>query len=1110
MSVNGSKFVAVSKSSHAVAPNSNGLGDKNVRVRYVATRLTLPSKTSTFIYPERRAAPTDYRIEYNNESIKLPTIKFDIDVTGKGFTKVLNIASDISSVIPDPGNQPLKIKLRASADKTSRQFCSATKDITIKARPVSPNFLIDFVNEIIGGGVPNSVEYGYKADMSDAKTGNGRLELAVPAVGDNESYIHFRYKATNSNFRSKIYRLTVPARPKAPVCKLYNAAGAYKMLMIRPEGSSKFIQAKVGHNIQISYDGNSWNSFNGALINGSGKTKIYVRFKPAAGSFRSVSSANLYAPIDISAVDIDIANGIIRNTTNLMSYYYEGSSAKRVCTVNTTKVTFKQGTLVVYETSNSANKRRFVIAAPKNISQTFSVDFVNEKTKEVVPANIEYRTTGKWGNSAAGDKLVITPGKGVTFIEFRNKATKSLLASKIFRLKISAIPAAPVLDMSIADKRLNNFDADMEYVSSVNNVLARLTPDADIAHNAAPVGGNLDVTPFIKNFSEAAIYIHVRERSTNASFRSDYSVYKVNKRFADINPVLNVITEGIDPNADVYNYNFGNGTVEGKGVITAAIVKQMIESASSNRELTLYRPTTNQFYESNKVTLTVKRRRSKPYVILSDRASVNAHFIIDINGTTRRAKTSDNLEFSLNGIWSNITSATEVNTVGDNDIKVRFRYSVDEFRSESTDNLDTKSVLGGVTINIITSELIGTTSNMEYSINSTNGTDGNWSSCSNVKTDNVNYKAGKVYIREVGNKHNFKLIAELTKTKAPDLKIDSYTEKSTTALSSDFEYADNVLFNSAVKGSNTKINLNAGTTVYIRKAATKTTLASYIQTLKIAVRPILNTTVSGTTEYKEVRFTIDFKRSVTNFNWRAAITQNANITECNHLGNGKYLITIKFVDEGNASVSYPNGVVDEDNYKTDKLTFKYKKATAKNTAPYQNGNVDNQVFNTNQHFSFNIPSGTFADNDKGDVLTLSANMTDEAALPAWLMFDNSSNSFSGVSSSAVTLNIRLTATDKAGSTAYVDFTLEIVGVTSVDNSQIEDVKIYPTHTTGLVYIDTKVDTRVSLFNIRGLLIKQVNVQAGKSSIDFSQFIGGLYIVKLEHDYKITSVKVIKH
>ena len=144
------------------------------------------------------------------------------------------------------------------------------------------------------------------------------------------------------------------------------------------------------------------------------------------------------------------------------------------------------------------------------------------------------------------------------------------------------------------------------------------------------------------------------------------------------------------------------------------------------------------------------------------------------------------------------------------------------------------------------------------------------------------------------------------------------------------------------------------------------------------------------------------------------------------------------------------------------------------------------------------------------MLTLSANMTDGAALPAWLTFDNNSNSFSGVSSSAVTLNIRLTATDKAGSAAYVDFTLEIVGVTSVDNTEIEDIKVYPTHTTGLVYIDTKVDTRVSLFNIRGLLIKQVNVQAGKSSIDFSQFIGGLYIVKLEHDYKITSVKIIKH
>jgi Ca2+-binding RTX toxin-like protein len=78
-------------------------------------------------------------------------------------------------------------------------------------------------------------------------------------------------------------------------------------------------------------------------------------------------------------------------------------------------------------------------------------------------------------------------------------------------------------------------------------------------------------------------------------------------------------------------------------------------------------------------------------------------------------------------------------------------------------------------------------------------------------------------------------------------------------------------------------------------------------------------------------------------------------------------------------------------------------------------------------FTFVVPSGTFVDANKHDVLTLSATLADGTALPAWLTFDAKTGTFSGTPGDddirAISLNV--TATDPTGLSASEIFNVTV-------------------------------------------------------------------------------------
>jgi VCBS repeat-containing protein len=116
---------------------------------------------------------------------------------------------------------------------------------------------------------------------------------------------------------------------------------------------------------------------------------------------------------------------------------------------------------------------------------------------------------------------------------------------------------------------------------------------------------------------------------------------------------------------------------------------------------------------------------------------------------------------------------------------------------------------------------------------------------------------------------------------------------------------------------------------------------------------------------------------------------------------------------------------------------------AVNRPPALSHALAEQVALEDTSFTFILPDGAFVDPDAGDALTYSASLSSGAALPAWLGFDASTVTFSGTPAQADvgSLDIRLTATDRAGLSADGAFHLAILNTNDAPETTDDLVQV---------------------------------------------------------------------
>jgi Ca2+-binding RTX toxin-like protein len=95
-----------------------------------------------------------------------------------------------------------------------------------------------------------------------------------------------------------------------------------------------------------------------------------------------------------------------------------------------------------------------------------------------------------------------------------------------------------------------------------------------------------------------------------------------------------------------------------------------------------------------------------------------------------------------------------------------------------------------------------------------------------------------------------------------------------------------------------------------------------------------------------------------------------------------------------------------------------------NDAPILVSPIADQIINANKTLNFVLPVGSFSDIDAGDAMSFSASMSDGSALPSWLSFNQTTQTFSGKPAikNVGSIDVKVTVTDMAGVIAEDTFT----------------------------------------------------------------------------------------
>jgi hypothetical protein len=98
-------------------------------------------------------------------------------------------------------------------------------------------------------------------------------------------------------------------------------------------------------------------------------------------------------------------------------------------------------------------------------------------------------------------------------------------------------------------------------------------------------------------------------------------------------------------------------------------------------------------------------------------------------------------------------------------------------------------------------------------------------------------------------------------------------------------------------------------------------------------------------------------------------------------------------------------------------------------APTVTAQTAKQTWNTNQAVNFTLAANTFTDPQK-ETLTYTATQANGTALPAWLKFNGTTDTFSGTAPAAATsLSLKVTATDTSGLSVSETFTAAVAQLT---------------------------------------------------------------------------------
>jgi hypothetical protein len=261
----------------------------DVYLRMRATAVTLPSEVQHLVVDDRLAPPA-YTIDFINETTAevgdtLHEYWSYYDSLGiYVFSDTINAPS--AKITLEPCNYERKYYFRVRAFDTS--FASTWQILTLPERIAAPDYSIDFTSEVTNENIPETDEYSYSGDFTDAMDGQDTRLPLTPGTD-----VCFRTKATTTVFAGKIQHLAVPERPAIPVVSLSDKNSATAKFKMSADGSGEDVT--LADMLEYSIDGgNTWFQIsNTTTVDSRGIQNIIVKKKATLSSFTSNPTINL-------------------------------------------------------------------------------------------------------------------------------------------------------------------------------------------------------------------------------------------------------------------------------------------------------------------------------------------------------------------------------------------------------------------------------------------------------------------------------------------------------------------------------------------------------------------------------------------------------------------------------------------------------------------------------------------------------------------------------------------------------------------------------------------------------------------------------------------------
>lgn len=450
-------------------------GGQDVYFRYAATSSAFHSSVQHLVVPA--LGVPNYSInffqELTNENIS-PEDEYSTNQTNwtSGNGSKLNIT---------PG---VDVYFRKISDNSKSQH------LVVTGRPSKTTYSINYAAETTNQNIPTTVEYSSNSNMSSAVSGNGSA-LALNAGSD----VYFRKKATSGSFASENQHLDVPSRPAKPSYTIsYSAETTVEMIPATVEYSQSSAMS-------------SPTSGTGATISVVPGTDLYFRVKSTGSSFAStVYTLDVPSRPSTPAITIDYSNEKTGQVIPATMEYSSNSDMSGSTAGSGVKLDVVPGNDIYFRTSSTASSFRSNVkhldVPSRPSTPSFSIDYINERTNEVVSNQVKYSTTSTFTSptTGAGLKINITPGNDLYFIK---PATSSSFKSEVQHLEIPTRPIVMSVEPDTTSK--NPFQVGIVFPSDVTG----FTSGDLIVENGASVNLTNNYFANISPASEGVVTVKV-------------------------------------------------------------------------------------------------------------------------------------------------------------------------------------------------------------------------------------------------------------------------------------------------------------------------------------------------------------------------------------------------------------------------------------------------------------------------------------------------------------------------------------------------------------------------------------------------------------------------